>query len=124
MIFFQHNLTHNPKPTFCKCEKCIRTIFGIIAAGGNPSNFGFDIEKSAEPNFKTTVINALSRFIHLHPYWHSIQNFILSNNTFIEKNNPNYNWIYTIDIDKIYSNPSLIRRCFRELKKFVRKVIK
>lgn len=108
----------------CECEKCIRTIFGIIAAGGKTADFGFNVEKSAESNFKSTVINALNRFINIHSDWHSIQNFIQSNDTFIEKNNPNYSWIYTIDIDKTYSKPSSIRLCFRNLKKLARKVIK
>lgn len=27
----------------CNCEKCVRTILGIVAEGKNPSNFGFNI---------------------------------------------------------------------------------
>lgn len=29
-----------------RCEKCIRTIFGIVLAGGNPSRFGFRTDAS------------------------------------------------------------------------------
>lgn len=28
-----------------KCEKCIRTIFGIMLSGDNPNNYGFDVDE-------------------------------------------------------------------------------
>lgn len=31
----------------CRCEKCLRTIFGILAEGGEPSDYGFDYSNPA-----------------------------------------------------------------------------
>lgn len=35
----------------CHCEKCFRTIAGIIAEGGNPHDFGFDINGNIKDYF-------------------------------------------------------------------------
>lgn len=64
----------------CKCEKCLRTIFGLYAQGADPRRFGFDatadqiISYVEDPNFKmgvfwTDIIKALrqSKNLYLSP---------------------------------------------------------
>lgn len=42
----------------CECEKCFRTILGIVAEGGNIKDFGFDYD---EASLKLHWINVLNR---------------------------------------------------------------
>lgn len=37
----------NQKVNCSKCEKCYRTIFGIILSNDNPNNYGFDVDENA-----------------------------------------------------------------------------
>ena len=37
------------------CEKCVRTIYGIILAGGNPNDFGFKADKNIYERIQNTV---------------------------------------------------------------------
>lgn len=106
----------------CQCEKCIRTIYNILAAGGNPRDFGFKITKEQEKNIRKVVVASLNYLNH-RVDWHGIQDYILEHGTFAEKDNPDYNWIYTIDIDKAYPKPSLIRRCAGKLKRIARRIV-
>lgn len=79
------------------CEKCIRTIFGIYAAGGNPVNFGFQTNNREIKKYKNTIIFNLN-FIIL-PLWVEIQ-------TKLREKRPYHlpsslNWIYKHDIQTI-----------------------
>lgn len=59
----------------CKCEKCLRTIFGIIAEGEDPRNFGFDIPE----NLTEYVIQAINEEVKyftntfINMYWEVIK---------------------------------------------------
>ena len=46
----------------CICEKCIRTILGIIAENGNPRDFGFEIETSILDHFQSRFLQNLVFF--------------------------------------------------------------
>lgn len=46
----------------CQCEKCFRTIAGIIAEGGNPRDFGFDINGNIKDHFVGFFANNLHFF--------------------------------------------------------------
>jgi len=61
---------------------------------------------------------------HIKKHWHLIQDSAVVNQRFIKKEDPNYNWIYTIDIDKSCPKPSIFKRIIRKLKRIVRKIIK
>lgn len=103
----------------CKCEKCIRTIFNILAVGGDPKQMGFNILPENEKDFKRIVVSELmAPNIRIH--WHDIQNYILSHHYFERRNEPNYNWIYDLDIDKAFPKPSFIRRCLRKIKNLIK----
>ena len=106
----------------CQCEKCIRTIFNILAVGGNPQEMGFEIHEGKAARFKETVAATLNA-PNLRFQWHKIQDFILSHDTFAAKNNPNYNWIYTIAIDTAFQKPSFAYRCLRKGKHILKRLL-
>ena len=104
----------------CECEKCIRTIFGIVASGGNPVRFGFHLTHEKEKNFKEIVLKELSKNVHLRPFWREMQTYIKLHDTFSEIDNPNYNWIYTIDVDHPLPKPSLFKRGVRKIRRILK----
>lgn len=58
----------------CKCEKCLRTIFGILAEGSDPTKFGFEV-----PNLMTNLKSFLDSEVKfftksfIEMYWLVIQ---------------------------------------------------
>lgn len=50
------------KKNCCICEKCIRTILGIIAENGDPRNYGFFIEEPVMKFLKEKFVNNLTFF--------------------------------------------------------------
>jgi hypothetical protein len=59
----------------CRCEKCLRTIFGIIAEGMDPAEFGFSLVGSSTYDLKTSLNNEVKFFtdIFIKIYWNLIQ---------------------------------------------------
>lgn len=108
----------------CECEKCIRTIFNILIEGGDPSQYGFNPSLNQEKKFKKIVQQTIWEMPHIKKHWHLIQDSAAENQRFTKKNDSNYNWIYTIDIDKSCPKPSIFKRIIRKLKRIVRKTIK
>lgn len=108
----------------CNCEKCIRTIFNILSVGGNPKQYGFVLDSSQESQMLKVVSECLLTTPFIRPQWHDIQDYIVTYDVFSKKNDSNYNWIYTIDIDKSCPKPSIFKRIIRKLKRIVRIIIK
>lgn len=46
----------------CNCEKCVRTIIGIVAEGGDPVNFGFNIHDDLSIHIKNFLRNNVKFF--------------------------------------------------------------
>lgn len=44
----------------CKCEKCFRTILGIVAEGGNIKNFGFNIDKPLKEHWQSVMTRQIA----------------------------------------------------------------
>jgi hypothetical protein len=65
----------------CKCEKCLRTIFGIIAEGMNPEDFGFDLPSNLSNILKIRLDNEVKFFTDtfIKIYWHLIQSRMKEN---------------------------------------------
>ena len=101
----------------CECEKCIRTIFNILAVGGNPSQYGFILDKEKESKMYSIVHRCLLTTPFQRPQWHDIQDYILKTNKFKEKDNPYYSWIYQLDIDENMPKPSVARILARKIRR-------
>ncbi len=46
----------------CACDKCFRTVIGIVAEGGDVRQLGFDIEKSLKEHFNEIMENRIIEF--------------------------------------------------------------
>ena len=81
----------------CKCEKCYRTLFGIIAAKGDPRNFGFDY---TDEQFKNIVQDLKGRIFVRESNWRYIQESLRKNYK-INELDRDIRWLYTKDISYI-----------------------
>lgn len=82
----------------CVCEKCLRTIYGILAEGINPENLGFpflEYDKLKQLIQKRIIFDPI-----LITFWIDIQKRFIENR---EKLNygPDINWIFTYDFHKV-----------------------
>ena len=86
----------------CECEKCFRTILGIIAEGGNIKDFGFNIDGSLKDHWidvlhrRAGLMSFKSeKFIH----WPHIKKRMLENYVNID-DKEFVDWFLTFDFDK------------------------
>ncbi|MFJ5759889.1 peptidase [Neobacillus sp. NPDC093182] len=70
----------------CKCEKCLRTIFGILAEGQNPRDFGFVVPGDFSEYVKVALNNEVKFFTDtfIKMYWKVIQNRMRENSNNIK----------------------------------------
>lgn len=61
------------------CEKCIRTIFGIMLVGANPNDYGFNVDTSIYSKVKTIISNGFKTQGN-QLIWKAISDYALSNN--------------------------------------------
>lgn len=88
----------------CKCEKCYRTIFGILAEKQNPIKFGFNY---TDEEFKEIVKDLRSRVFVRISNWEYIQNCFRKNYR-LEEIDKRLRWFYKMDIQKL--NKSMGKR--------------
>ena len=81
----------------CKCEKCYRTLFGILAEKEDPRNYGFDYTdqefKRINSDLKNIIIVRISN-------WNYIQQK-LRKNFMLEELPRELHWFYKINIEKL-----------------------
>lgn len=104
------------KRNCCKCEKCYRTIFEIIACGYDPVNFGFDIKpnfsKIAHFHFKYKIIFSNSVIV----LWEKIQNQFKNID-----NKSEYEWFLSYDFNK---SRNVIKVAYANFCSIVKKMLK
>jgi hypothetical protein len=63
------------KENCCNCEKCLRTLLGIVAEGKNPVDYGFNIPHPFSPHLKNFLDREVKSFTHtfITIYWKLIQ---------------------------------------------------
>lgn len=104
----------------CSCEKCYRTILGIIAAGGNPSDYGFSKYESKKKKMirylkKNLKYNTKNGFgVNYMPIQRSMKN-----NEIIDKE---YEWFVNYKIASV--EPSKIYYLKLKIKNFIQRNIK
>lgn len=81
----------------CKCEKCYRTIFGILAEREDPRKYGFNY---TDEEFNEILKDLKNRVFISNFRWEYIQN-VFRKNYKKEEVDKNLLWFYKINIDKI-----------------------
>lgn len=105
-----------------KCEKCLRTILGIIVSGGNPEDFGLHYDPS-NMKFLKKILNKkildLQYLLLLNVYFDTQKAFI---NRHIEYKYPELSWFNKIEIEKILTESKTSSK-FKRLIKIIRNLI-
>ena len=116
----------------CSCEKCARTIYAILAEGGDPSIFGFKQYKKVFISFnRTNALIYFSRFPHVIHSWDGITKAIRKNKDILRNKSywKNIKWLAKIYFNnkKTYKIPLFYRikqfiknKVFRRIKKLFR----
>ena len=63
----------------CRCEKCYRTMAGLLAEGANPQEYGFEKATETLPLMHSYIICQCSHYVALQDYWIHIRNKIIEN---------------------------------------------
>lgn len=87
-------MERHSKINCCKCEKCFRTIMGIIAEGESPRNYGFNISDVEIGKIKTKLKEILQTNQKAIWHWKDIQQRSIENKKLIATNKY-YKWILT-----------------------------
>lgn len=105
----------------CRCEKCYRTIFGILAEKQNPRKYGFNYTDkefiSIIEDLKNRVMINMDNFIYL--LWKDIH-YRFKDNYHINEMDRRLTWFYKFNTYSIYLKiKALILRCKKKLKNLV-----
>lgn len=107
-----------------QCEKCYRTIMGIIAAGGNPNSFGFKVTKNTLSNIKRYIAYKAHFDWVKREFWQEIQSQI-SIGYIIPEYKEHINWITSYDFNEVNNSPiKKIRFFWERVNKKVKRTIK
>lgn len=89
------------------CEKCLRTIYAILAEGENPEEMGFPEVSERYKEMKEIIQKRIIfNFISI-PYWQDIQKRFIENKNLIPYN-AELDWIYTFDFPN--ANRTLLKQ--------------
>lgn len=94
----------------CRCEKCYRTIFGLIAEGANPNDYGFNLYEWDKKRISFEIRNCLIFPKMLHDFWTEIQNRICTNPNVSLSND--FKWIQKHDFS-LNLKKTRLRRFYR-----------
>lgn len=106
----------------CECEKCYRTIMGIIAEKKNPKEFGFDLTSEK----RKKMMKKLPKYVkynYVHAYL-DIQNRFLENYS-IEETPKDLLWFRNIKIKDNKPHLMLIKeKIIKKIKKIIKKMLR
>ena len=94
----------------CRCEKCYRTIAGLLAEGADPVAFGFADAPDTVYDMQRSFVYGNNTAPAIIVQWRHIQNAVLKNQNKIKKGSywKYIRWLRTLDLD----NPSSWRLSF------------
>ena len=98
----------------CSCEKCYRTICGLIAEGENPKSYGFTDDKNTLLNMVKYMTLYYQTNGVTKDFWKDIQKRVIENKKILKAKSPFYpyvEWMINFDFDDIKKNrPYIINR--------------
>lgn len=103
----------------CRCEKCYRTMAGLLAEGADPMNFGFTLAAQTIPHLKNNLVcsRAFTATVAEH-HWLHIQNGMRNNIGRVKEMKywKHIRWILKADFRHIDTiKPSILYRIRRRL---------
>lgn len=87
----------------CHCEKCYRTIMGLLACGANPGNFGLQVTRTDLKAVKSYLEREVLLSEGDISFWKEIQTGFVKNKGKVRVPDE-CNWIYTYDFNKVNAN--------------------
>ena len=91
----------------CGCEKCYRTIMGILVAGGDPNDYNLPVilNRDTFEKIKTLVVWGSKRYIS-YRYWDPIKQAAVENKPLLKKSGrwKYVKWLVKIDFSDIENN--------------------
>lgn len=107
----------------CRCEKCYRTIVGLLAEGLDPEQFGFKGYKEHIGGAKRLVNGFMKESPVLRICWADVKNRY--EELQIYKEDKNLNWIYNLRFDQNYSKFYYqMRNFYRSFRSFGGKILR
>ncbi|NLX92374.1 MAG: hypothetical protein GXZ02_00655 [Clostridiales bacterium] len=92
----------------CQCEKCYRTMMGIIAAGANPKDFGFDMSADSVSlkKIKTFIVWSDPHGVSLDYLWDPIKDKVKINKQVLKKSGTYkyIKWLLRVDFSDVQNN--------------------
>lgn len=105
----------------CSCEKCYRTIYGLLAANSNPNDYGFEFNKKVAKRISYEMQYKLFLSEGCKFFWKDIQQSFKNNRKDLE-DKKEFKWIYKMDFDKI--NEKIFKRLMRKIKRSINPKLK
>lgn len=94
----------------CQCEKCYRTMVGLIAEGVDPTNYGFEHAQRTISNLQKYLVWNCRSMAALQDYWPHIQKRIIEQRTKL-KRHPDWKYIkWMLEVD--FRNPESLKMPF------------
>lgn len=108
----------------CKCEKCYRTIMGILAEGEDPNKYGFNVDKALLKQIKIEVLDNMVISKQIIVCWKDIQQRMSENfNQLAYKEE--IKWICKTNFNTINIRPfKFINRIRNKIKYILKTLIK
>lgn len=106
---------NNSGKNCCKCEKCCRTMLGILIENDSPEKYGFDKVDGKYIKNRMYFFNSIDKI--LYPIWNDM---IKKYNINREKNNYNKDieWLINFNVEKQHF---LIKKIFRKVDRVIEK---
>ncbi len=103
------------------CEKCYRTVLGLVAEGADPNDYGFAWDQSSIERCRKDFADR----IEIYEYdYHPIQERMLENSSRIPEIE-RYKWFTGLDLSKVNAAfPKRVKRALKRSKRKLYKVIK
>lgn len=99
----------------CKCEKCWRTIFEILAENGDPKKFGFDYSNRLAKNSRKVYYHNLSN-LPSDKSWYRVSQQTMRNNRDINSLPKGLRWFYETEVDDFWNKSPRYFELLQQLK--------
>lgn len=91
----------------CKCEKCYRTMAGLLAEGANPLDYGFEESTETLPFMRFYITGQRSHYATIQDYWPHIQKRVIENKSLLV-NTPSWKFLKWIEKSD-FNHPETLR---------------